>query len=106
MQTIAGAVQAAVRTARIDGSAPREPVDERVRFDVDALARVLRLSTLTADDYNKVVAACDTEMQRQVIPEGNVLRALAALRLQERVTAPRLYFRRGPDGAIEVLHDS
>ena len=90
MQTIAGAVQAAVRTARIDGSAPREPVDERVRFDVDALARVLRLSTLTADDYNKVVAACDTEMQRQVISEGNVLRALAALRLQERVTAPRL----------------
>ena len=104
-KTISSAVQAAVRAAHIDLSAAREHLDERVRFDVDALARVLRLSTLSADDYNRVIADCHTEMYHQM-DERDVARALASLRLQERVTAPRLWVRQGPDSGIEILRDS
>ncbi len=105
LNTITQTVLVAVRTARVDEDAPREPLDERVQFDVDALARVMRLSTQTADHYNAVIAACDVEFRHQ-LDERDALRALAALRLQERVTAPRLRVRQGPDGQIEVLGDS
>ena len=103
LNTITQAVQTAVRTARLDRDAPREPLDERVQFDVDALARVMRLSTQTADHYNAVIAACQSELHHQLMDQSDVLRALAALRLQEHVTAPRLRVRQGPDGEIEVL---
>lgn len=104
---IRDAVEEAVTTASIDWDAAREPVDERVCFDVQRLARVVKL-TRTPDGLNAVVAATE-EVLAYYLHAAQDARsfefgcALAALRLQDRVTAAQdRWYRDGPNGLERI----
>jgi hypothetical protein len=103
---IAEAVEAAASTATVDWSAPREPFDERVRFDVQRL-RVATASIRSPDALNAAVVACEDVVTRLVrqwrpdLPDRATLEAnaLAALVLIDRLTAPhRSGYRDAPGG--------
>ena len=84
-QVISAAVDRAVETATIDADAPREPRDERCRFDPDALAAVIRLcdSAASRDAVFDVVARA----LRRWIDGLDADRTLAAVTLRARIDA-------------------
>jgi hypothetical protein len=103
------AVERVVRTAIIDRDAPREPRDERVRYNPADLAKLVSLIT-RADRLNAAVAACVTEsnvhMRLEYLPSphASIELAFAALRLQERIAPAPRHYREGPNG-IERIDD-
>jgi hypothetical protein len=84
-QVITAAVARAVETASIDPDAPREPRDERCRFDPDALASVIRLCD-SAKNQDRVVEVVD-RARRRWIDELDLDRTLAAGALRTRIAA-------------------
>lgn len=104
---IRDAVEEAVVAASIDWDAQKEPRDERVCFDVHRLARVVKL-TRTPDGLNAVVAATEEVLDHYLdaVQDNRSVefgRALAALRLRDRVTAATdRWYREGPDGLERI----
>ena len=101
------AVERAVVTATLDWEAPTEPIDERCRFDVEALARVIAL-TKTADGLNAVIAAIDESLTRYLFASTDPRSAefgcaFAALKLDQLVKKPRgRAYREGPNGLERI----
>ena len=84
-QVITAAVDRAVETANIDADAPREPRDERCRFDPDALAAVIRFCD-SGKNRDLVIDVVDRALRRWI--DGlDMDRILAAVMLRERIVA-------------------
>jgi hypothetical protein len=97
-QEIERAVQVTVRTAHVDPYASREPLDERVQYDVEMLARVIEMIR-TPDDLLNAASACQAEFRHQLMNNSNVWCGLAAMQLEERLVSRRQRrYREGEDG--------
>lgn len=84
-QVITAAVDRAVETATIDADAPRQPRDERCRFEPDALAAVIRFCD-SARNRDLVIDLVDRALQRWI--DGlDTDRTLAAVTLRTRIAA-------------------
>jgi hypothetical protein len=83
LRVVEAAVRRAVETARVDAAAPREPRDERCRFDPEALAAVLRL----CDSPAGVDVALDLvdQVLQECVETLDADRTFAAVVLRERV---------------------
>jgi hypothetical protein len=84
-QVITAAVDRAVETATVDLSAPRDPRDERCRYDPEALAAVLRFCD-SARNRDLVIEAVDRALQRWIAGLDKE-RSLAAVMLVARIAA-------------------
>lgn len=88
-RVIGAAVDRAVDTATVDPDAPREPRDERCRFDPEALAAVIGFCD-SATSREVAMGAVDRALRRAV-EELDEDRTLAAVTLRARITAATAY---------------
>ena len=84
-QLIAAAVDRAVESATVDRDAPREPRDERVHYDPEALAAVVRLCD--SDRNRELVLAVADDVLRRWIEALDEDRTLVAMTLVHRIEA-------------------